>query len=112
MDFSNTTVNVVKIEAFWPKTIRRVVPKYPKDKPLFLFVAGRGGRMYLATITIAEFFTGHGVNVLNKEAISAGVDPVPYIWFPRDKAMEAVSAIEEISPVFATWLMFNFDEIF
>lgn len=112
MDFSNATVNVVKVESLWWKTARRVVPKYPKDKPLFLFVVGGGSRMYLATIMIVEFFPGRGINVLNKAAIGSGIDPVPYIWFHREETMDAVRAIEEISPVFATWLMFNFDEIF
>lgn len=113
MDFSNATVNVVKVESLWRKTARRVVPKYPKDKPLFLFVVGGGGsRMYLATIMIVEFFPGRGINVLNKAAIQSGIDPVPYIWFSREETMDAVRAIEEISPAFATWLMFHFAEIF
>jgi len=111
MDFSNTTVNVVKVESLWWKTIQRVVPKYPKDKPLFLFVANGGGRLYLATIVIAEFFRGRGIDVINRAAIQSGIDPVPYIWFAREETMEAIRAIEEISPTFAAWLMFNFDEI-
>lgn len=112
MDFSNATVNVVKVESFWWKTVQRVVPKYPKDKPLFLFTSNGEARMYLSTIVVAEFFRGHGANVINRAAILSGTDPVPYIYFSREASMDAVMAIEEISPAFATWLMFYFAEIF
>lgn len=111
MDMSNTTVNVVKVECLWRKTIQRVVPKYTKDKPLFLFVTGRDSRMYLREIMIVEFCRGRGTKVLDRAAMKSGIDPIQYIWFPREETIDAIRAIEEISPTFAAWLMFNFNEI-
>lgn len=107
IDFSCATVNIIHVSKFKQRTIRKMLEKYSRNKPLILDTRVQS-KIYIDGKLVCEIFKSGYV-----KGVCLYKDYVVLQQYKHPaQTIDAIEGIRKISPELATWLMFNFKDFF